>query len=98
MEPLTGVLYSLYRGTPNHGQWVLTCLEGAWPKLLGDRLALVCRPSRFENGTLSVEILDHEWVSAVKSVRESLVEKLRTATAGEVKSLTFSRQLAVGSR
>ncbi|MDM7998025.1 MAG: DciA family protein [Acidobacteriota bacterium] len=91
MEPLAGVLYGLFRGTPNHERWVLACLEGAWPKLLGERLAAVCRPSGFENGALSVEILNNEWDSVVKSVRSELVEKLRAATAGEVKSIVFSR-------
>jgi len=96
MERVSGVLYSLFRGTPNHGQWVLACLEGAWPKLLGERLAAVCRPGGFENGILSVEIRDAEWEPAVRSVSAELIEKLRAATAGEVKSILFHRRSAAG--
>jgi hypothetical protein len=98
LEPLFGVLFSLFKEKPNHGQWVIACLEGAWPKLLGDRLAAVCRPARFENADLVIEILDSEWDSAVKSVKGALLDKLRAATADEVKTITFSRQSAVVSR
>lgn len=91
MELLSGVLFSLYRGTPNHGQWVVSCLEGSWGRLLGDRLASVCRPVRLEGRELTIEILDREWEPAVKSVRDALLEKLQSATTGEVRSLTFSR-------
>jgi len=97
LEPLFGVLFSLFKGEPNHGQWVVACLEGAWPKLLGDRLSAVCRPARFENAELQIEILDSEWDQAVKSVRQTLLEKLQVATANEIKTITFSHQSAVGS-
>ena len=94
-----GILFSLYRGTPQHGEWVIGCLKGAWPKLLGGKLAGVCRPVRFENSKLIIEILDPDWEEAVKSVQPALLEKLRTATAGEVRRITVdSRQSAVGSR
>ena len=93
MEKLFGVLFSVYRGTQAHGEFVLTCLQGAWTRLLGDKLASVCRPSSFEGSTLSIEILDPEWEEPVKSIRAELVDKLRFATAGEIKKLKIvSRQ------
>jgi hypothetical protein len=98
LEPLSSVLFSINRGKPNHGEWVIACLQGAWPKLLGERLAAVCRPARFEGSDLQIEILDHAWESAVKSVKAALLDKLRTATAGEVKTISFGRQSAVGSQ
>jgi len=99
LERLFGVLFSLHRGTPRYGDWVLACLEGAWPRLLGERLATACRPARFENSKLWVEILDGSWTDAVRSVGPELLEKLRTATAGEVKSLeVVGGQPAVGGR
>jgi hypothetical protein len=91
------MLFSLFKEKPNHGQWVIACLEGAWPKLLGDRLAAVCRPVRFENADLLIEVLDREWDQAVKSVKPALLEKLRAATANEVKTITFSRQSIAGN-
>jgi hypothetical protein len=91
LEPLSNVIFSLFRGSPNHGQWILSCLEDAWPKLLGDRLASACQPVRFEDGNLSIKIPDRDWDSTVKNLKGEVLEKLRTATAGEVKSLTFSR-------
>ena len=97
MEPVFGMLFSLFKEKPNHGQWVIACLEGAWPKLLGDRLAAVCRPVRFENADLLIEILDREWDQAVKSVKPALLEKLQAATANEVKTITFSRRSIVGT-
>jgi hypothetical protein len=92
VEPLFGVLFSLFKEKPNHGQWVIACLEGAWPKLLGDRLAAACRPVRFEDSDLVIEIFDVGWDQAVKSVKDALLDKLRAATAGEVKTISFSRQ------
>jgi hypothetical protein len=92
LEPLFGVLYSLYKGQPNHGHWVVSCLEGSWPRILGERLAGVCRPVSFENSDLRIEILDREWDKAMQSVKQALLEKLRAATASEVKSISFSQQ------
>jgi hypothetical protein len=89
LEQLFSVLVLLCRGTPKHGQWLIACLEGAWPKLLGDRLAAVCRPARFEGSELVVEILDRDWEEAVRSVKPALLEKLKAATAGEVKTIAM---------
>ena len=88
MEQLFSVLLSLRRGTPEHGEWVVACLEGAWPKLLGGRLAAVCRPARLEGSELVVEVLDGGWEDAVRSVKPALLERLQAATAGEVKEIT----------
>ena len=98
MESLFNVLFSVRKGMPDHGQWVVACLQGAWPKLLGDRLAAVCRPVGLEDSDLQIEILDQGWEQALKSVKTELVDKLRSATANEVKTVSFSRQSLVVSR
>ncbi len=97
MEPLFSVLFSANREMPNHGEWVVACLNGAWPKLLGERLAAVCRPIRFENSRLVVEIIDKEWMEAVKDVKSALLDKLRSTTAGEVRAIAIvSRPAGAG--
>ena len=90
MENLFGVLFSLYLGTPKHGEWVVACLQGAWPRLLGDRLAAVCRPASFDNSTLAIEILDPKWEEAVKSVRSALQERLRSVSSGIVNTISVT--------
>ncbi len=90
LEQLFGVLLSLQQGTASHGEWVVTCLRGAWPRLIGDRLAAVCRPARFRDSELVVEIVDKDWEGAIRSVQPELLDKLRTATAGEVKALSLT--------
>jgi hypothetical protein len=98
LEQLFGVLLSLHRGTARYGDWVIACLSGAWPRLLGDRLAAACRPARFDGSKLVVEVLDADWTEAIKSVQPELLEKLKAATAGEVKTIAvIGRQLAAGS-
>jgi hypothetical protein len=97
LKQLFSILLLLHRGTPKHSEWVLACLEGAWPNLLGDRLAAVCRPARFENSELVVEILDRDWEGAVKSIKPVLLEKLRAATSEEIKTLSFRKRSAVDS-
>ena len=92
MEPLFNILFSANRMTPSHCEWVVACLKGAWPKILGEKLASVCRPVRFENSNLSVELLNEDWEEAVRSVKAALLSKLRDTTAGEVKSVTIIRQ------
>jgi hypothetical protein len=89
LEQLVSVLFSANRKTPIHGEWIVACLKGAWPKLLGEKLAAVCRPDRFEDSKLVIEVLDDNWTNAVKSVRAELLEKLRILTAGEVKSIAI---------
>jgi hypothetical protein len=87
LEKLFGVLFSVSRGTPRHGEWVVACLQGAWPKLIGERLATVCVPISFNGSTLVIEVKDHQWEEALRSVRPALLDKLRTATAGEVSKI-----------
>lgn len=89
MENISSILYSLYRSTPRHGEWVVGCLEGAWPKLLGERLAGVCRPQSFKRSVLYIEVLDSVWQEALTDVKRDLEEKLRTATGGEVQRVRF---------
>lgn len=92
------MLYSLYKGQPGHGQWVVSCLEGSWSKILGERLAGVCRPVSFEKSDLRIEIQDREWDRAIRSVQQTLLEKLCAATANEVKSISFVGQATVAGR
>lgn len=92
MEPLSRVLYSLYRGQPSHGRWVVACLEGSWPKILGERLAAVCRPVSFEDSELRIEVPDREWEQAILAVKSDLLEKLRNATANEVNTIRVIRR------
>ena len=90
MERLFRILLSLQRGTSQHPQWVVSCLQGAWSNLVGTRLAEVCRPIALAGSELKIEILDDGWVQAVRSVRPELQDKLRAVTAGEVKTLALS--------
>ncbi len=80
---------------PEHGKWVLACLEGSWPKLLGNKLADICRPAEFEDSELVVEIIDRRWEEALRGMKSHMLEKLRIATAGEIRAITFRRQSAV---
>jgi hypothetical protein len=97
LKQLFSILLLLHRGTQKHSEWVLACLEGAWPNLVGDRLAAVCRPARFEDSELIVEILDRDWEGAVKNIKPVLLEKLRAATSEEIKTLSFRKRPAVDS-
>jgi hypothetical protein len=89
LDQLFGVMFSLGRGMPNKSEWVIACLEGAWPKLLGERLAGVCRPVSFRGAELVIEIRGRDWEDAIKNIRPALLEKLRAATAGEIASLSI---------
>jgi hypothetical protein len=91
LEQLFGVMLSLNRGTPNKGEWIVACLEGAWPKLLGDRLAAVCRPVACHGAELVIEICDSNWEDAIKHIQPALLEKLRVVTAGEVAALSIKK-------
>jgi hypothetical protein len=91
LEKLFGVLFSVSRGTPRHGEWVVACLQGAWPKLIGERLATVCAPASFDGSTLVIDVKDPQWEEAVRSVRPALLDKLRTATAGAVNKIRVVR-------
>jgi hypothetical protein len=90
MDRAFGILFSLHRGTPLHGQWVVECLKGSWPKLVGEKLAAVCRPVHLGNSTLKVEILDRAWEDTVRGLRREIQQKLADATGGEVKAIRLS--------
>jgi hypothetical protein len=87
LDKLFGLLFSVFRGMPNQGDWVVACLQGAWEKIIGDRLAAVCAPVSFDGKILFVEVNDRQWEEAVNSVLPSLLEKLQNATAGEIRAV-----------
>jgi hypothetical protein len=89
MERISSVLFKIYRGTPQHAEWMVACLQGAWPALVGERLAQVCRPVAFSKSTLVIEILDRDWESALKSTKRELLDKVRRATENEVLEISF---------
>lgn len=89
MEPLSRILFGLFRGTPRHDEWVVSCLEGAWPSLLGERIAQVCRPSSFGNGRLTIEIRDPDWNEPLRKMEAELLLRIGKGTGGEVTELRF---------
>jgi hypothetical protein len=91
MESLSRILYSLQRGSLQHGRWVLACLEGAWPHIVGDRPARACRPVGFKDSEVVIEILDEAWEEALRSLRADIEAKLRAVTGGEVATVRFAR-------
>jgi predicted nucleic acid-binding Zn ribbon protein len=90
MKPVSNIIFSIFRGTAQHDDWVLSCLEGAWPTLVGERLASACRPRTFKEPHLIVEVIDPEWVPALKSMKGELLAKIEAATGGEVRSLELA--------
>ena len=89
MRSIADAIFGLYRGTPQHGEWVVGCLNGAWPALVGDRLAGICRPCKFEGACLTVEVTDASWSEALKSMETDIRDKLRVATGLEIQRISF---------
>jgi len=85
MESLARILYSLHRGTPQHGPWVVACLEGAWTRIMGEGVARISRPITFKDSELLVEIQDPAWEKPLRDIRAEVEAKLCMATGGEVK-------------
>jgi hypothetical protein len=90
MEPVSGILFTLFRGTPQHGEWMLSCLEGAWPGLVGDNIARVCQPVRFDKSRLTIQILDPAWEEPLKAMKPELLGRLRHASSDQIHDLDFT--------
>jgi hypothetical protein len=90
MESLSNLLFSLYRGTPLHEEWVVACLQGAWRGLLGEKLASVCRPLSMHHLELVVEVSDAAWLPALSAMRSELLERIRSATGDEVQLISLA--------
>ena len=58
MDRAFNILLTLQRGTSRHGQWMVKCLRGSWSRLVGDKLASVCRPADMAGTVLTVEVTD----------------------------------------
>jgi hypothetical protein len=89
MDSINNVLFSLFRGTPQHGEWIVACLQGSWTVIVGDPLARVCRPLLFETSRLVIEILDPSWEDALRGLESDLCEKMQTVTCNEVRRIAF---------
>jgi hypothetical protein len=89
MEPISAVLFKIYRGTPQHEEWVIACLQGAWPRLLGEKLSQVCRPVGLTGSVLRVEILDAAWEDAIRGNGGEILQRLRVATGDEVRQVSY---------
>jgi hypothetical protein len=48
-------------------------------------------PVSFEGSSLVIEMLEPQWEEAVMGVKPELLEKLRSATSGEVTQITVRR-------
>jgi hypothetical protein len=89
MDNAFRLLFSLQRGTPCHGQWVVECLRGSWDRIVGRKLAAVCRPEALKGSVLRVQVMDPEWIHTIKGLRAEIQEKLRSETCGEVNTLVL---------
>jgi len=92
MESVSNTIYSLFRSTPFHGDWIVSCLAGAWIGVLGDRIARTCRPIALRNSELVVEVLEKAWLPVLTSMDQELLQRIRHATGGEVRQLVFKMQ------
>lgn len=87
MERAFDILFSLQRGTSSHGQWVVECLRGSWSRLVGDKLAAVCRPAEVKDSILVIEVTDRAWLNTVRGMQTELLSRLSSGTGGEIKRL-----------
>ncbi len=90
MKAVSDFIYTLYRGTPQHPEWVVACLTGAWHGILGDRVAGCCRPAILRGTELVVEVTDDAWLPVLSDMKEQMLQLVRTATAGSVRRLTLT--------
>ena len=89
MESLANVLFSLYRGTPQHGEWVVACLQGAWSGIVGDHIARVCRPVSWKDHRLVIQVEGADWKQNLRALEGELLAKVRSASGNEVRELSI---------
>ncbi len=92
MESISNTIYSLYRGTPFHSEWIVACLDGAWQGVLGDRIASTCRPRVLRGSELVVEVSDKAWFAVLTGMKQELLERIRQATGSEVRQLRLEME------
>ena len=91
MEHISRSLLSLYRGTPQHKEWVVACMRGAWQGIVGDRLARVCRPAAWNDHRLTIEADDPEWVRCLTEMKGDLMQKIRPFAGDEIREIEVRR-------
>jgi predicted nucleic acid-binding Zn ribbon protein len=92
MDRAFRILLSLQRGTSRHGQWVVECLKGAWNRLVGEKLATVCRPVHLKGSVLEIEVIDDAWIDTVRNMQPELLDKLSAVTGAEVNRLRIIKR------
>ncbi len=89
MEPISSILFSLYQGTPQHEEWVLACLQGAWRGLVGKTVSDASRPVLFSGSCVTVEAIDAAWLQALEDMKKLLLDRIKTRTNGQVSEIRF---------
>jgi hypothetical protein len=92
MDRVSNILLSIFRETPNHGDWVVACLEGSWQGMLGESMAKACAPVALRGSLLMVEIRDPLWETTLESMKDEMSERFRNATGGVVKKIHLIRR------
>jgi hypothetical protein len=89
MEPVSATLFSLYRDTPQHSEWVVACLDGAWQGLLGEKIGTACRPRDLRREELVIEVFEEAWLPVLSDMKTELLSRIRSTTSGEIRRLSF---------
>jgi len=85
-----GLIRLLFRLAGNPAAF-LDGLRELWPMIVGKELARSTAPSSLENGLLTVEVPDADWLRQLDHVREILLSRIRSVCgAGDVKAVRFA--------
>jgi hypothetical protein len=89
MQPISKLVFSLFRGTERHEEWLLSCLQGAWPKIVGARMAKACVPAELHRGRLVIRVVDPAWETALAGMEQEILSRVRASSTDEIRYLSL---------
>jgi predicted nucleic acid-binding Zn ribbon protein len=57
-------------------------LQRTWERALGEKISRRCRPLRFNDAVLTVEVTDSSWADQLQSMSADLVSRINKALGG----------------
>jgi len=76
MKPISQILEKLFRDPKLRPYFIEGAIATRWPQVVGEHIASVAKPVRYENGALFVKVASAAWRNELSMMSQEIIDKL----------------------